>query len=389
MAYDVAREQAWVALGSIIEAFHRRGYPSELVEPFAQRKSAERIAETILGMNPPEALPFLQLEDYQQMLGPGPKQDTYLLRKLSIKDFRGIRKLSLDLSANLVLVYGRNGTGKTSVFDAMEYALLGDVERLTWQCPDDESQRSPYVNLFSDEGLAAVSLSLSAGKHELYLRRTVDVRGSTSLTVDDETVPDERNILDEILGSQAEGIDLRILRNLVRTTNFLAQSTLRKFLSNSPEERYRSVSDLLGTHDYGRYLDKVSAVLNLISHGARALQGEVASLEVETAAISHQMRAQQMLLTELATGRDLISRLRRVFSAIREMLDALESPIVGAIPTKVENYTDVQSFIKILFEYLDASYRDGRQQLEKLSLASRSLEALPESRPVFPTSEPV
>jgi ABC-type uncharacterized transport system ATPase subunit len=53
------------------------------------------------------------------------------IKSVSIRNFRGIRKLDLDFDCDLVAIYGRNGTGKTSIIDAIEWNLLGEVERLS------------------------------------------------------------------------------------------------------------------------------------------------------------------------------------------------------------------------------------------------------------------
>ena len=47
------------------------------------------------------------------------------LKTLSFQDFRGFATGTLDLSADVVAIYGRNGAGKTTVFDAIEFALFG------------------------------------------------------------------------------------------------------------------------------------------------------------------------------------------------------------------------------------------------------------------------
>ena len=54
-----------------------------------------------------------------------------LIESLQIKAFRGIKnELNLDLSARLTLIYAPNGTGKTSICDATEWLLTGEVHRL-------------------------------------------------------------------------------------------------------------------------------------------------------------------------------------------------------------------------------------------------------------------
>ena len=50
------------------------------------------------------------------------------LKSLSVGPFRGFAKQEIfDLSSRLVLIYGPNGTGKSSFCESLEYSLLGNV----------------------------------------------------------------------------------------------------------------------------------------------------------------------------------------------------------------------------------------------------------------------
>lgn len=55
------------------------------------------------------------------------------VKTIHIEDFRGIRKLDLDLAGNNFGICGPNGTGKSGVVDAIEFCLTGDVTRLSGQ----------------------------------------------------------------------------------------------------------------------------------------------------------------------------------------------------------------------------------------------------------------
>lgn len=51
------------------------------------------------------------------------------LRHLTLGPFRGFRAPErFDLTKQIILFYGPNGSGKTSLCEGLEYALLGDVE---------------------------------------------------------------------------------------------------------------------------------------------------------------------------------------------------------------------------------------------------------------------
>lgn len=55
------------------------------------------------------------------------------VKTLHIEDFRGIRKLNLDLAGNNFGICGPNGTGKSGIVDAIEFCLTGDITRLSGQ----------------------------------------------------------------------------------------------------------------------------------------------------------------------------------------------------------------------------------------------------------------
>ena len=66
--------------------------------------------------------------------------------KLELENFRCFSAASIDLSADIIAVYGRNGIGKTALFDAVEFALFGRVERLEGPRSAFESLRNVYAN---------------------------------------------------------------------------------------------------------------------------------------------------------------------------------------------------------------------------------------------------
>jgi len=74
------------------------------------------------------------------------------LRRLSVGPFRGFaRQEEFDLDSRLVLIYGPNGTGKSSFCEALEYTLLGSVAEAEIKRFRNQTDylRNAYVNQFS------------------------------------------------------------------------------------------------------------------------------------------------------------------------------------------------------------------------------------------------
>lgn len=381
LAYEVADSEAISTLDSVVEALERNGYPSNIAELFTQRVAPQKLADILLDSVRPAAVPKFEIESNRTLfrsLSTAPRKHAgQYIKTLSIRNFRGIRKLDLDLDCDLVAIYGRNGTGKTSIIDAIEWSLLGDVERLSLPSADDESRRIPYVNLLSEDGNAEVAMSLTAGGLTTVIERTINKLGESEGTLAGVRITDEHQVLDYVIGEYAESMDVRNLRPLVRTSNFLAQSTLKRFLSSTPEERYEALSHLLGTQDYARYLEKLESVIQCFEARGNLHKVRIKELADSTAQIDGQIKSRQRVFSEFQTGRQLVRQLQEALSSVKDKLVALESPIRSAVPSRAENHDDVRTFHRILEEWVSQANHEALRQRDALSRAETALREIP------------
>jgi exonuclease SbcC len=382
LAYEVADSDAINTLDSVVEAIQRNGYPPNIAQIFTQRVAPQRLADILLDSAPPEAVPQFGIETSGSLLRSSTtsarKHAGKYIKSLSIRNFRGIRRLDLDFDCELVAIYGRNGTGKTSIIDAIEWSLLGEVERLSWPSEDDESKRMPYVNLLSEDGNATVAMSLTADGSTRVIERSTSKWGESEGTLDGIRIVDEHQVLDYVIGEYAESMDIRNLRSLVQTSNFLAQSTLKNFLSSTPEERYEALSHFLGTQDYARYLEKLESVIQCFGAQGNLHRTHAKELSDTTTQIDAQIKSRQRVLLEFQTGRQLVRQLQAVLSAVRDKLAALESPIKSAVPSRTENYDDVQTFHRVLEEWVSQASREASRQLNALKQAEAAFKRIPQ-----------
>jgi recombinational DNA repair ATPase RecF len=82
---------------------------------------------------------------------------------ITIEEFRGIRKLTLNLGGKNFAVCGPNGTGKSGLVDALEFGLTGNVSRLSGKGRGALSVKShgPHVDVRDHPERAKVTLDIT------------------------------------------------------------------------------------------------------------------------------------------------------------------------------------------------------------------------------------
>jgi recombinational DNA repair ATPase RecF len=99
------------------------------------------------------------------------------VRSLEVNNFRGIRSFNFELNERNFVVAGRNGTGKSGLVDALEFAITGDISRLTGKGTAGISVKShgAHVDYASKLVHAWVKINfvVLASGQEYVLKRTV------------------------------------------------------------------------------------------------------------------------------------------------------------------------------------------------------------------------
>ncbi len=176
------------------------------------------------------------------------------LFSLEVAGFRGFATRQLfDLSADAVIVVGANGNGKTSLFDAILWAIAGRIPRL-------HSDDSLLACKFSETGQARVVLriGLADGSAPLTITRIFDGK-QTKVAVEtrDEVLrgPEAEGRLIQAIwreaasaASPAESVATALTRSV-----YLQQDLVRDFIDSvSANDRFSAVSELVGA---GRVTD--------------------------------------------------------------------------------------------------------------------------------------
>lgn len=195
------------------------------------------------------------------------------IQRLRVESFRGFRDpRDFDLSATSVIVTGPNGTGKTSFFDAIQWCLVGSIDRLE----DLRARRNVehIVNQYRIGRKAFVEIVLMVDSVPLSLRRTGDHNGSTLELRRPDSEPvfgrDAEDTLRELL---LPDTDLPLAAALT-TSGLMQQDVMRRVLEAKPTERYRHISTVLGLGELEEFEEAARSLARAAQERERTARAE-------------------------------------------------------------------------------------------------------------------
>lgn len=309
------------------------------------------------------------------------------LNGISISGFRGFASpVHLDLNSDAVIVVAENGRGKTSLFDAILWALTGGVPRIA-------KSDSDLLSKFSLNGTMTVSLSLaSAGERSLSVTRSfdgaksqvrVEIDGQPAVTGAEAEIAVARNLWPSSLSSASPTTSLStVLSNSV----YLQQDLVKKFIEDGADhDRYEVMAELLGAgrlSDLQLALDQAKQSYANVTTRA---EGATAAVRVRRDTLKEELDAIQRI------PQDIASKLEDVWKAValnatrllpeasappklpdRAWVDGLLRQLqlqIGILSQKIEGTRAVESLLD-----LPVSPTIGGPSEAELTLLGRSLD---------------
>jgi recombinational DNA repair ATPase RecF len=173
------------------------------------------------------------------------------IETIRIRDFRGIRDLTLNLRGQNFAACGPNGTGKSGIVDAIEFALTGNISRLSGGGTGSLSVKAhgPHVDSRNKPERAAVTLEVSipsSGGKKATIHRTVKAASTPTITPVD---PDVRAALETVR---------------LHPEFALSRRELIKYVLSNPSDRAKAVQALLRLDD----IERLRTILQRVANAA-------------------------------------------------------------------------------------------------------------------------
>lgn len=244
------------------------------------------------------------------------------LVSMSVSGFRGLpRPVTFDLDADAVIVVGVNGSGKTSFFDAMLWALSGQVDRL-------HRESAPLVSKYSETGEMRVELALRSRSGEISrVVRRYDGEDHLSVHVESNrplTGPAAEAALLDLLWPDAQSASdppTALNRSLTRAT-YLQQDAVRAFVTADDEKtRFQVVGELVGVGRIADLQRQLEAARNAWARVTTSLERELGPYVSQRAQLVDRLRH----LSDLDTT-DVVPSVAEWQRAADDALGSIGSP---------------------------------------------------------------
>ena len=266
------------------------------------------------------------------------------IKTISIKAIRGIPDLSLDFDGQDVLIKGDNGTGKSSILDAIEFFFTGKISSFEGAGTGSLSTKRNLCHHRFELSDSEVTVTFSPGNISLN-RKYDEFSGISS------------ELSEYFLGAQ-------------KGKFILHRSEMLKYIVTRPADRFKAIASILGTEE----LDNIELQLRQLYNN---LQGRVnekkGKIQKNFQEISDILEADVTSLSEILPV--LNNKRSSLGLDPLKSLSDLEQPIKSLVPLvqNLENIGALQEFITLKEKVSEPILEDIGYELNDVYKRAESL----------------
>ncbi len=217
------------------------------------------------------------------------------IHEVKLINWTSHRESTITFSKGPNIIVGPIGAGKSSIFDAIAYALFGKIPL--------HSRVEEVIR--KGQQWAKVELTFSHKGHSYRVVRMIEkggkgIKATARLWKDNQFYADKPTVVSREIERALE-VDYH---SFVRAI-YAPQNEIELFLELPPKERKKAIDDMLNIERFQRYVDELKRVANLYRKELTLLSQEVKKgegLEGELAELEEELEKAQEGLTTLQQG---------------------------------------------------------------------------------------
>ena len=271
---------------------------------------------------------------------------SYRISSIKLDGIRGVNhETEIRLEEGLTVIHGSNGTGKSTVIQAIEWCLTGSIPYMKG---GDFAREDALVNDFTELGRARVELLLR-GPQEVRLSRVKKRMNNTSFKKYQLFLEADRTYQnDEAEAYLSQQLSLNF--DEIQRGKFLHQETIRDILTFKPTERSAVIEKLLGTYDIKEFTKSLDQ--KEIKNQIKTIENTILSLQKDRIQFIANLRGSLDQLKKRLVEKGIdVNQLNQIWvlNEIEELRGALDSFTMDFNIDSV-NHPEITSSIASLVE---------------------------------------
>lgn len=195
-----------------------------------------------------------------------------LIEKLELENFRSHKDTKIDLNQGITLILGENGAGKSSILEAINFALFGKLSTNL-----DESIRRPTNEEDEVKQMQVRILFKQDGKtYEIKRGRKKNTTAELSELRDGKKIILAKAISD--VNSEIESL-LNIDNDSFQNAVYIKQGEITKLTESKPAEKKKLIAKLLNIDSVEKAYNHMNDLINIYKSRADKNSGRLMNLE--------------------------------------------------------------------------------------------------------------
>jgi len=196
-------------------------------------------------------------------------------QRIRVQNWRCFTDESVRFEDGVTVLYGNNGSGKSSLLEAAFFALYGSDALETGTTMDDV--------VTTDEDTAQVTLSFAHRGESYEVTREIRIRASTTQSADLTTPPgqpdlDQISAIDELIQEE-----LRLNAEDFLNSAYVQQGDVSRLIEATPKQRQRIIDNLLQMSKLERYRARMDSIETGVSRVVDTKDDQVEELTTQIA----------------------------------------------------------------------------------------------------------
>mgnify|MGYP001772673011 CR=1 FL=1 len=299
------------------------------------------------------------------------------IRRILLENFGSHQRTELTFTDGINAIIGSNGAGKTTILEAISYALY------------HKTTRSPEDLIRKGSSRMRVDLEFEVGGKKYLVRRERSDKGEVSAELYEISDGGRRTVQRDQtkVSLQIESI-IGLSRDVFQQSVYVRQGEIQELLESVPSKRKEIVGRLLGIDILEKIWEELKEVLDRLNFEISSLEREISSLgdldkerillrkqiestEEELIHLNEEISSLKKKLNDLKRIREELEERSKEFVKLRSLLDEVRKKIESSYSKKVELESNLREIEEELsrapyLEELSSKFEDISKLRDKL-----------------------